>query len=85
MPISNARARRALKRAVQNSTPPPATSSGAWLTEAQYAAKYGISRQTLTNWRYVDRKNGRTSAPDGFPIYKKFGNCVRYFDTEGAQ
>jgi len=52
---------------------------GRWVTERVYADQYGLSRQTLTNWRYRDLKAGRTEAAPGFPRYKRFGRAVRYF------
>jgi hypothetical protein len=32
----------------------------------------------LANWRYQDRKAGRSGAAPGFPEYRLFGGCVRY-------
>ena len=52
---------------------------GRWVPSKTYAGFYNISAQTLTNWRYADRKAGRTSAAPGFPVYRYFGRCVRYY------
>ena len=49
-----------------------------WVTEASYSEIYSISRQTLANWRYRDRRSGRTEAPSGFPKYRRFGKAIRY-------
>lgn len=54
-------------------------SIGRWVSEAVYAHNYGISRQTLTNWRYQDRQAGRSVARDGYPVYRRFGRAVRYW------
>jgi hypothetical protein len=51
---------------------------GRWVSEQVYADVYGLSRQTLTNWRYRDKLAGRTEAAPGFPIYRRFGKAVRY-------
>lgn len=51
-----------------------------WITEAEFAARFGIPRETLRGWRHKDRKAGRTSAPEGYPQYRKWGvDLVRYF------
>lgn len=52
---------------------------GSWITEKDFARTYKLSPRTLTNWRYRDRKEGRTEAAPGYPIYKYFGRSVRYF------
>ena len=52
---------------------------GFWVTPREFSRLTGIPRQTLANWRYQDRRAGRASAAPGRPIYRKFGNCVRYF------
>jgi hypothetical protein len=49
-----------------------------WVTERVYAEVYGLSRQTLTNWRYRDRLAGRSTAAPGQPVYRTFGRAVRY-------
>lgn len=54
-------------------------SGGRWVSEAVYADIYALSRQTLTNWRYEDRKAGRNGAREGFPVYRRFGRAVRYW------
>ena|SRR5579872_3732112 len=55
---------------------------GQWVSERTFEEITGISRQTLTNWRYKDRKQGRTTAPPGFPEYRLFGRTVRYWVGE---
>jgi hypothetical protein len=49
-----------------------------WVTEQAYATIHSISRQTLTNWRYQDKRAGRDHAAPGFPEYRRFGRAVRY-------
>ena len=51
---------------------------GRWVTERAYAARYGLARQTLANWRYRDRQAGRDHALPGYPFYKRFGAAIRY-------
>jgi hypothetical protein len=55
-----------------------ATQTLHWVTEKEYARLHGLSRQTLTNWRYRDRRAGRREAPAGYPQYKYFGQPFRY-------
>lgn len=52
---------------------------GRWVTERVYAEYHGLARQTLTNWRYRDRKAGRNHAEPGYPQYSYFGRAVRYW------
>ncbi len=49
-----------------------------WVTPREYARRFGIAEQTLANWRYQDRKLGRTEARPGYPQYKRVGRSVRY-------
>lgn len=49
-----------------------------WVTEAVYAKIHGLNRQSLTNWRCVDRAAGRSEAARGYPQYRYFGAAVRY-------
>lgn len=56
---------------------------GRWVTEQVYSAHTSITRQTLTNWRYKDRLAGRSAALPGYPVYRKFGNAVRYWLDDG--
>lgn len=53
-----------------------------WLTEKEYSQRFGISRQTLTNWRWADRQAGRDGAEPGKPFYIRLGRSVRYRVTE---
>src|ERR1700733_2745164 len=53
--------------------------AGRWITETEYARIHALSRQTLCNWRYQDRKAGRKEARRGFPQYRRFGRAVRYW------
>jgi len=59
--------------------------SGRWITERQYAELHSISRQTLSNWRFRDRRAGRSSASPGYPVYRRFGRAVRYYLIEDSQ
>ena len=52
---------------------------GRWIKEAEFASIHGLNRQTLCNWRYRDRKAGRTEALPGYPQYRYFGCAVRYW------
>ena len=56
-----------------------ATNAGRWVTENLYAELHGLARQTLTNWRYQDRKAGRLEPRPDYPRYRKFGAAVRYW------
>jgi len=67
-----------------NATADRTLSAGRWVTEARYSEIYSISRQTLANWRYRDRRAGRTEAVLGFPVYRRFGKAVRYL-LEGSE
>ncbi len=49
-----------------------------WVTAQVFAEVYGLRSQTLSNWRYQDRKAGRTEAAPGHPVYRRFGKAVRY-------
>jgi hypothetical protein len=49
------------------------------VTEQIYANLHSISRQTLCNWRYRDRRAGRCQAMIGYPHYRYFGSTVRYW------
>ncbi|MEK7751250.1 MAG: hypothetical protein AAB654_04990 [Acidobacteriota bacterium] len=49
------------------------------MTDRAYSELHGISRQTLANWRFRDRKAKRVSAPPGYPAYRYFGAAVRYW------
>ena len=55
------------------------TTTGRWVTDAEFSAHTSISRQTLANWRHVDSKAGRDAAAPGYPKYKRFGRCIRYW------
>jgi hypothetical protein len=49
-----------------------------WVPGSVYARVAGLHPQTLNNWRYRDKKAGRTEAPPGYPRYRRFGHAVRY-------
>jgi len=49
-----------------------------WVTERVYAHTYGLSEQTLRNWRHKDLKSGRMEAEPGKPQYRRFGRSIRY-------
>lgn len=48
------------------------------MTGKVFARFHSLAPQTLANWRYQDRKAGRTTAGPGFPQYRRFGKAVRY-------
>ena len=54
-----------------------------WLTERQFAERYGIAKQTLANWRYRDKVHGRTEAAPDYPTYRRFGKAIRYLIEDG--
>jgi hypothetical protein len=56
---------------------------GRWVTAKVYAATYGLSEDTLGNWRWKDRIAGRSQAAPGYPLYRRFGRAVRYW-LDGA-
>lgn len=49
---------------------------GIWLTEVEYAERFRLSRQTLSNWRFQET-HGKLG--ENRPVWKKFGSSVRYF------
>jgi hypothetical protein len=53
-----------------------------WVTAERYSQIYSISVQTLANWRFKDRRAGRTEARPGFPRWRRFGRAVRYLLEE---
>ena len=53
-----------------------------WVTAARYSQIHSISVQTLANWRFKDRRDGRTEARAGFPRWRYFGRAVRYLLEE---
>ena len=57
----------------------PSAARGRWVTERAYAEWHGLSKQTLTNWRWRDRKAGLSEAAAGYPQYRRFGRAVRYW------
>ncbi len=62
--------------------------AGRWVTEREYAALHSLHPATLCNWRFRDRKAGRTEAAPGFPAYRRFGKAVRYWlasDERGGE
>jgi hypothetical protein len=63
---------------------PHTLNSGRWVTAKTYGDFYGFTEDVLGNWRYKDKKAKRTEAAPGFPIYKRFGRAVRYWDPTGA-
>jgi hypothetical protein len=63
--------------------PSPPDIERRWVRAKVYARTHDIRVQTLTQWRYQDRKLGLTSARPGFPIYKKVGTIVLYLDNDG--
>ncbi len=50
----------------------------AWISARQLAARLGLSRATLANWRSADLRAGRLGAAPGRPVYRRFGRAVRY-------
>jgi len=60
--------------------------AGRWVSEAVYAERHALAKQTLTNWRYRDHLAGRTQALPGFPVYRRFGRAIRYWlEPEGGR
>jgi hypothetical protein len=53
--------------------------AGRWVTAKEFAQIVGIKVQTLTNWRWQDRRAGREEAEPGKPRYRYFGSAVRYW------
>ncbi len=49
-----------------------------WITTRELAARLGLSRATLANWRSADLRAGRLGAAPGRPVYRRFGRAVRY-------
>ena len=49
-----------------------------WVTAKEYARITGLSTQVLSNWRHQDRKHNGGRPRPGYPIYRRFGRCVRY-------
>ena len=49
------------------------------MTAKQYGEIFQLSEQTLSNWRFLDRRAGRKAARPGFPVYRYFGGTVRYY------
>ena len=49
-----------------------------WLSAREFSELTGISVQTLANWRYRDRKEGRKYPKPGFPFYRRIGGVIRY-------
>ncbi len=69
-----------LANATVNQTRPGKT--GRWVTAKTYADHFGLSWQTLANWRYQDGLAGRDEAREGFPQYRRFGRACRYWLDE---
>jgi hypothetical protein len=56
------------------------TKRGIWVTDAKYSEVSGVKRQTLSNWRHLDKVAGRTQPPPGFPMWRRFGTkAIRYW------
>jgi hypothetical protein len=55
------------------------TIPGLWVTERVYAEIHSLTKNTLANWRWRDRRAGRKEAEEGKPQYKRFGHSVRYW------
>ena len=49
-----------------------------WVTAREYSKRHNIHLCTLGNWRFRDLQAGRSSAPDGYPEYRRFGRAIRY-------
>jgi hypothetical protein len=60
------------------------SATGRWVNERDYAAHFGIARQTLANWRWLDLQAGRSEAAPGFPRYRRFGRAIRYWLDDGG-
>ena len=57
---------------------------GRWVTAKLYSEIYNLPVPTLSNWRFHDKKAGRTEAAPGFPKYFRFGRSVRYWVPSDA-
>jgi len=55
---------------------------GYWVSEQQYSELFSIAPKRLRQWRWMDHKVGRTSAREGYPIYRKVGGLIRYLVIE---
>ena len=55
---------------------------GRWVTEREYARLFSLTKGTLSNWRFRDKKEGRDEAAPGMPRYRRFGRAVRYWVSD---
>ncbi len=51
--------------------------AGRWITDREYSALTGISRQVLANWRMEDRRRGFIAIDR--PKWRHFSKSVRYW------
>lgn len=58
------------------------TAVGRWITDREYSALTGISRQVLANWRMEDRRRGFIAA--NRPKWRHFSGTVRYWADAGV-
>ena len=68
---------------LQRKTTNQQATRGRWVTEQAYADTFGLARQTLANWRYLDGQGGRSEAAPGYPVYRRFGRAIRYWLDDG--
>lgn len=52
---------------------------GRWITARDYSELHSIPVKSLDAWRYRDHLQGRTTAAEGYPVYRRFGRSIRYW------
>lgn len=57
------------------------TPAGRWVTDREFSALTGISRQVLANWRMEDRRRGFIAVHR--PKWRHFAGTVRYWADNG--
>lgn len=57
------------------------TAAGRWITDREYSALTGISRQVLANWRMEDRRRGFIAVHR--PKWRLFSGAIRYWADAG--
>lgn len=59
----------------------PVSAAGRWITDREYSALTGVSRQVLANWRLEDRQRGFIAA--NRPKWRLFAAAIRYWADSG--
>lgn len=57
------------------------TVAGRWITDREFSALTGISRQVLANWRLQDRQRGFIA--ENRPKWRRFSGTIRYWADAG--